>query len=75
MSKVDRLLDIADHTACRIGLSHFQADQIPGLTLVGIVLGVLHVKTKRSLANMAAHATFNLLTVLSLWKLGIPGIA
>lgn len=57
------------------GIAHFQADQIPGLTLVGIVLGVLHVKTKRSLANMAAHATFNLLTVLSLWKLGIPGIA
>ncbi len=52
MSKVDRLLDIADHTACRIGLSHFPRwDE----ALAGRQVNLYAGKLSRGLPQFATH--------------------
>jgi hypothetical protein len=53
-------------SAVLFGLAHFEALQLAGLILFGVILGVLAYRTGRLGAGMAAHCAFNAVTVLSL---------
>ncbi|HEX2192150.1 MAG TPA: CPBP family intramembrane glutamic endopeptidase [Acidimicrobiales bacterium] len=46
--------------------SHFQLVQFPGLAVVGLVFGILAVRTGRLGASIAAHVAFNATAVISL---------
>lgn len=47
-------------------VSHFQLVQFPGLALVGLVFGILVVRTGRLGPGIAAHVAFNATAVISL---------
>lgn len=46
--------------------SHFQLVQLPGLALVGLIFGILVVRTGRLGPGIAAHVAFNATAVVSL---------
>ncbi len=50
-------------TAVVFGITHFEALQFAGLVAFGAVLGVLAHRTRRLGPNIAAHMTFNAITV------------
>ena len=54
--------------------AHLQLVQFPGLLLVGVALGTINRRTGRAGSNTLAHAVFNLLTVLTLFGVAVPGI-
>lgn len=47
------------------GLAHFEKLQFPGLVVVGIILGVLALRTRRLGMSIAAHMGFNLVAFIS----------
>lgn len=53
-------------SAVIFGLAHFEALQLAGLILFGLVLAALAYKTGRLGPGMAAHCAFNAVTVVSL---------
>jgi membrane protease YdiL (CAAX protease family) len=53
-------------SAVLFGLAHFEALQLAGLILFGLVLAVLAYRTGRLGPGMAAHCAFNAVTVVSL---------
>jgi uncharacterized protein len=46
--------------------THFQLLQLPGLTIAGAVFGTLAYRAGRLGPAMAAHFTFNMVTVIAL---------
>lgn len=65
--------------AVLFAISHITSDsvvvQVPGLTLVGMVLGLLAWRFGRLGPAIVAHGTFNLLTLLVLWGVHTPFLA
>ncbi len=55
-------------SAVVFGLVHFELLQLPGLIILGLVLGYMVTKTGRLATSMFAHAGFNAVTVFWLWK-------
>lgn len=53
-------------TALVFGASHLQLLQLPGLVLAGVVFGVLAYRSDRLGPAIAAHVTFNMVTVVAL---------
>jgi membrane protease YdiL (CAAX protease family) len=53
-------------TSVVFGASHFQLLQLPGLVIAGAVFGVLAYRADRLGPAIAAHMTFNLVTVAAL---------
>ncbi len=53
-------------TAAFFGATHFQLLQLPGLILAGLVFGVLAHRSGRLGPAIAAHVTFNMVTVIAL---------
>lgn len=49
--------------------------QVPGLVLVGVVLGVLTWRVDRLGASIVAHGVFNLCSLLVLWGVSTPLLA
>lgn len=58
-------------TSGLFGLAHFQGTQLPGLVLVGAVLGVISWRTGRIGGAVVAHAVFNALSLINLFGLRI----
>ncbi len=48
------------------GLVHFQLLQLPGLIVAGILFGILAHRAGRLGPAIAAHVTFNMVTVVAL---------
>ncbi|NNN22073.1 MAG: CPBP family intramembrane metalloprotease [Acidimicrobiales bacterium] len=55
-------------SAVVFGLVHFELLQLPGLIILGLVLGYMVTKTGRLATSMFTHAGFNAVTVFWLWK-------
>jgi membrane protease YdiL (CAAX protease family) len=53
-------------TSVLFGATHFQLLQLPGLTLAGVVFGTLAYRADRLGPAIAAHLTFNMVTVIAL---------
>jgi membrane protease YdiL (CAAX protease family) len=53
-------------TSVLFGATHFQLLQLPGLTLAGVVFGILAYRADRLGPAIAAHLTFNMVTVIAL---------
>ena len=53
-------------TALVFGATHFQLLQLPGLVLAGALFGVLAYRSGRLGPAIAAHVTFNMVTVVAL---------
>jgi len=53
-------------SAVAFGLAHFQGLQLPALIAVGVVLGMLAVRTGRLGPGIVAHAAFNAVVVVAL---------
>ena len=53
-------------TSLLFGATHFQLLQLPGLTLAGVVFGTLAYRADRLGPAIAAHLTFNMVTVIAL---------
>jgi membrane protease YdiL (CAAX protease family) len=56
-------------------VAHLQLVQFPGLLLVGLGLGGVNLYTGRAGSNTVGHAVFNLLTVLTLLGVSVPGLS
>jgi len=53
-------------SALIFGLAHFEWLQLPALVALGLILGVMAVKTKRLGLGIFTHAGFNLVTMIAL---------
>jgi hypothetical protein len=53
-------------TALFFGATHFQLLQLPGLVLAGALFGILAYRFDRLGPAIAAHVTFNMVTVVAL---------
>jgi len=53
-------------SAVIFGLAHFELLQLPALVALGVILGVMAVKTKRLGPSIFTHAGFNLVTMVAL---------
>lgn len=54
-------------SAAAFGVAHLQLLQLPALVALGLVLGLMAVRTGRLGPGIAAHAAFNALAVVSLY--------
>jgi membrane protease YdiL (CAAX protease family) len=53
-------------SAVAFGLAHFEPLQLPALVALGVVLGVLALRTGRLGPGVFAHAAFNAVTIIAL---------
>jgi membrane protease YdiL (CAAX protease family) len=53
-------------SALVFGLAHFEPLQLPALVALGVVLGIMAVRTKRLGLGIFTHAGFNLVTMIAL---------
>jgi membrane protease YdiL (CAAX protease family) len=53
-------------SAVAFGLAHFEPLQLPALVVLGVVLGVLALRTGRLGPGMFAHGAFNAITIIAL---------